>query len=191
MPRSSKENRDSLCAEIESNGIEMAPCSSCRNAKAKSGDLQHRCIVGPRSSRCSECIRKGYTKCDVTVSRAEWEWVRDSRDRLRKDLDRAEEREVELTRQLCEHRVRTLRLRKQLRLAERRTDKAVADELEELEATEREETLYLPEDEPTVFEEEQFCFNDILEMGAGDLASIIDDLDPLLDFPNPSALTSL
>ena len=140
----------------------------------------------------------------MTVSRAEWERVRDGRDRLRKDLERVEEREVELMRQLFEHRARTLRLRKQLRLAERRTDEAVASELDSLEVLEEAERVEaerveaervgasnLPEEEePTVVVEEHSFFNDMLEMGPRDWA-VIDGLDPFLNLPGPSGDASL
>ena len=135
----------------------------------------------------------------MTVSRAEWERVRDGRDGLRKDLERVEEREVELMRQLFEHRARTLRLRKQLRLAERRTDEAVASELDSLEVLEEAERVEaervgasnLPEEEePTVVVEEHSFFNDMLEMGPRDWA-VIDGLDPFLNLPGPSGDASL
>ena len=135
----------------------------------------------------------------MTVSRAEWERVRDGRDRLRKDLERVEEREVELMRQLFEHRARALRLRKQLRLAERRTDEAVVNELDSLEEleeaerveAERVEASYLPEEEePTVVVEEHSFFTDMLRMDPGDWA-VIDGLDPFLNLPGPSGDASL
>ena len=135
--------RQRLAAETCSSGIEMAPCSACRNARTKSGQPKPRCIVGTRSGRCSECIRKGLAHCDVTVSRPEWERLRDGREKLRAELEAAEEREAEMMHKLFEHRSKTLRLRKQLRQAEKRTDHAVAKELEELEGAEAVENEFL------------------------------------------------
>lgn len=176
---SSSLKRKALSLETESNGIEMAPCTQCRNSKPKRGEPKKRCIAGARSGRCSECIRKGYTSCDVTVSRAEWEKMRDGRELLRRDLERAEEKEAELLQQLLDHRARTIRLRKQLRQAENRTDKAVAQELDDVEEAERVESAFLGLEEPGVLVEERPFFHDVLEMVPGDWASI----DGLQGFP--------
>ena len=121
----------------------MAPCTGCRNARPKKGELKPRCIVGPRSGRCSECIRKG-RKCDVTLSRPEWKRLRDSREDFKKKLERAEEKEAELLQQLLTHKARTIRLRKQLRLAKSRTDNAIAQELDNLEIVEELEEELVP-----------------------------------------------
>lgn len=176
---SSSSKRKALSLETELNGIEMAPCTQCRNSKSRKGESKKRCIVGSRSGRCSECIRKGYVTCDVTVSRAEWERLRDGRDQLRLDLERAEEKEAELLQQLLEHRARTIRLRKQLRQAERRTDAAVAREVEDIEEAERVEEAFLDLGESGVEVEERPFFHDILEMAPTDWASI----DGLQSFP--------
>lgn len=176
---SSRIRRKALSSEISRTGIEMAPCTDCRNAKPKRGERKPPCIVGARSGRCSECVRKGYQKCDVTVSRLEWERLRDSRDQMRIDLEKAEEREAELMQQLLTHRARTIRLRKQLRQAERRTERAVAEELDDIEEAERVEASVLFDSEPGVVAEERSFFHDIIEMPPEDWAS----LDGLLDFP--------
>ena len=157
----------------------MAPCTDCRNAKPRKGERKPPCIVGVRSGRCSECVRKGYQKCDVTVSRPEWERLRDSRDQVRMDLEKAEEREAELMQQLLTHRARIIRLRKQLRQAERRTERAVAEELEDIEEAERVEASVLSGPEPGVLAEERPFFHDIIEMPTEHWAS----LDGLLGFP--------
>ncbi|KAI4209326.1 MAG: hypothetical protein L6R36_009538 [Xanthoria steineri] len=178
MP-SSAETRQALSLETELNGLEMAPCTACRNAKPRKGEPRKRCIVGSRSGRCSECIRKGYVKCDVTVSRSEWERLRDGRDQLRLDLERAEEKEAELLQQLLSHKARTVRLRKQLRQAERRTDVAVAREVEDLEEADRVEEAFLGLEEPGVEAADRPFFHDILEMPPSDWANI----DGLENFP--------
>ena len=73
----------------------MAPYITCRNAKPKNS-VKLAYVVSSKSSRCSECARKGYSKCDVTVSRMEWERLRDSCDKLRKELFHAEDDEERL-----------------------------------------------------------------------------------------------
>lgn len=91
-------------------------------------------------------MRKGYSDCDVTLSAPEWTKFRDVRDGLQRDLERAEEKEVELLHQQAElaqriirQKAKKIRLRKQLRLASGKADDAVAKELEDLEAAEEEE----------------------------------------------------
>jgi hypothetical protein len=109
----------------------------------------------------------------VTLSRAEWERLRDSRESLQKELERAEEKEAELLQQLLTQRAKTIRLRKQLRLAAVRTDTAVAQELDDLEAVEELETAFLP-DEGTgvVAADRPFAFHDLLEMPPADWGSL-------------------
>ena len=183
MSSTSSINREKLSLEILVSGIEMAPCTNCRNAKSKRDGTRSKCIVGPRSGKCSECVRKG-VRCDVTVSRAEWERIRDGRDKLRRELERAEEREVELMGQLFEHRARTLRLRKQLRQAENRTDKAVAEELEGIEEAERVEAEFLPAASAEVEVEDRPFFHDILEMPPEDWLAIDGDMPFPFEIPN-------
>lgn len=174
-------HRKRLSAEIEANGIEMAPCSGCLNAKILPNRPRPKCIVGPRSGKCSECVRKGVA-CDVTISSSQWERVRDTRDRLRRDLERVEEEETELLHRLAARRARKVRLRKQIRLAERRTDDAVAEELRDLESAEAvEETVLGPAPEGVEIEEYPFSVHGILEMPPADWASLFgeDPTDPL------------
>jgi hypothetical protein len=165
MSSSAKRYRDNLSKETKESGIEMAPCTKCRNARVKPGQTRPKCIVGPKSGRCSECIRKGRTDCDVTVSRPEWEAIRDSRNALRLQLEESEEKEIELMHQLAVHRSRTLRLRKQLRQAENRTDTAVAAELDALDEVEGLEAMMESSGSPLGVEvAEQPSFHGILDM---------------------------
>ena len=92
----SKLYRDQLCSELSSGGFEMAPCTACRTAPSKPGEEKAKCIVGLRSKRCSECVRKGYTYCDVTLTAPQWMQLRRSRDRLRKAIEEIEEEEIGL-----------------------------------------------------------------------------------------------
>lgn len=162
----------------------MAPCSSCRNARPKKGEPKPKCIVGPRSGKCSECVRKGYPDCDVTVSRPEWERLRDARDSLRRDIEKIEEEEVELLQKLASRRAKKIRLRKQLRLSERRTEEAVAQELEDLEAAEAIEDQFLPPEDPVDTSgvevlESPFLFHDILEMPPSDWDQLLAGVQPV------------
>ena len=127
--------RKALSRETLASGIEMAPCSGCRNAKISSRS-KVRCVVGPRSGRCSECIRKG-RKCDVLLERAEWERLRDSRDSLQRRLQQAEEREEELQQQWAKQRAQVITLREQVRRTSARTDEEVADKIDQMEEIDR------------------------------------------------------
>lgn len=179
----------------------MAPCSSCRKAKVKPGEERPKCVVGLRSRRCSECVRKGYTQCDVTLSRPEWERVRDVRDRLRLELQRHEEQEMELMQRIFDHRRRTLRLRKELRQAESRTETAAEKELEALEEADRVEAdAFGPVAEaPEGVEVASRDFvHGILEMSPIDWSVIDGDnpfgevsLEQLLEVPARSAASAL
>jgi len=184
MSSSKSLERKQFALEIANEGIEMAPCTSCRNARPRKGDPKPKCILGPRSGRCSECVRKGYTDCDVTVSRPEWEKLRDARDSLRKDIEKIEEEEVELLQKLAARRAKKIQLRKRLRLSERRTENAVAQELEDLEAAEAVESEFLPPEdpaEPAGFEisEPPFPFFDIVEMPPTDWDQILAGVGPV------------
>jgi hypothetical protein len=147
-------DRRNLANEVIATGFEAMPCCTpCRNAKPKKGEKEKpKCIVGPRSGRCSQCIIKGiHKKCDVKLSAPEWTKFRDTRERLRKEIEDADEDEIkllmeqqEILRKLSAHKAKKIRLKKQLRLAENRTESAVAKELEDLEAAEAVEEEFLP-----------------------------------------------
>jgi len=165
-------NRNLLARETSANGIEMAPCTQCRNAKPKMGAPKPRCVVGPRSGRCSECIRKG-RRCDATLTRPEWERLRNSRNELRSQLEKSEERVAELLQQLAAQQAKSVRLRKQLKQAESRTDVAVAQELDELEAVEDlEAALLVPGEGEGVEASSRAFFHDLLEMTPQDWGSL-------------------
>lgn len=91
----------------------------------------------------------------MKLSVPEWEKFRDVRERLSKELEDADEEEVrlltaqqDLLRKLSQHKAKKIRLRKQLRLAENRTETAVSRELDELEMAEAVEEEFLPTPEP-------------------------------------------
>ena len=95
----------------------------------------------------------------MKLSVPEWEKFRDVRQRLSKELEDADEEEVrllmaqqDLLRKLSQHKAKKIRLRKQLRLAENRTETAVSRELDELEIAEAVEEEFLPALEPAGME---------------------------------------
>jgi hypothetical protein len=106
----------------------------------------------------------------VTLSRPEWEKLRGLREDLRSQLERSEERVAELMQQLSAQQAKSVRLRKQVRLAETRTDKAVAQELDDLETVEDlEEALRVPgEGVGAEAAGQPFAFHGIVEMPPGD-----------------------
>jgi len=125
-PLTRKERRERQALVIESEGNEMpSPCSSCRDAKVPEGRDRPRCVVDVRFGCCSQCVRRGYSGCDVTVTWTEWERLRSQRRKLKRQLDEAEEKVTEAM-------SRVHRLRKQLRVAEDREEKAISKEFVEL-----------------------------------------------------------
>jgi len=144
-----KERRTRQAVLIESEGREMpSPCSACRNARVPEGKGRPRCIVDVRFGCCSECVRKGYSSCDITVTWTEWERLREQRRRLKRKLEEAEEKVTEAMTYVH-------RLRKQLRVAEDREEKAITKEftaLQELPSEVSEvpsDFLLEPEGEPS------------------------------------------
>ena len=121
-PLTRKERRERQAVLIESEGREMpSPCSACRDAKIPEGRVRPRCVVDVRFGCCSQCVRKGYSGCDITVTWTEWERLRSQRRKLKRQLDEAEEKVTEAM-------TRVHRLRKQLRVAEDREEKAISKE---------------------------------------------------------------
>ena len=98
-----------------------SPCSACRDAKIPEGRARPRCVVDVRFGCCSQCVRRGKAGCDVTVTWTEWERLRSQHCKLKRELDEAEEKVTEAM-------TRVHRLRKQLRVAENREEKAISKE---------------------------------------------------------------
>jgi hypothetical protein len=173
MASDSSINRKHLAAEV-STGPEMAPCSSCRNAKPLPDGSRPKCVIGARSQRCSECVRKGYTKCDVTLTAPQWLKLRNTRNKLRRELEELEEEEIVLLKQLADRRMKKVRLRKQLRLAENRTDDAIGEELDALEQADEVEAAFLPSLGETVeVAEAPYQFHDVLDMSPDAWAQLV------------------
>lgn len=165
------QRRKTLSNETSLSGIEMPPCSGCRNAKAKIGRPRPRCIVGTRSGRCSECIRKG-RRCDATSNRPEWERLRDVRESLQKDLERAEEWETELLQRFESQRAKVINLRKQVRQQAASTDLAVEAELDDVERADNvwSELLKISEEQEQIVAEQAFPFHELLDVDHEDAA---------------------
>lgn len=185
MSSAADQNRTALRRELEFSGTEMAPCSACRKSKPRQGVPRPKCIVGAKSGRCSECVRKGYSKCDVTLSTPEWVRFRDLRNRLKKELEEADEVEVSLLHEqqdilqkILRHKAKKIRIRKQLRLAGEKTDSAMSRELEELEAVDA------IEDCSDLTPEEGIAVSEVVggtpwEMSPGDWIGLCDPSFPL------------
>jgi hypothetical protein len=114
-----------LALRIDKTGEEMSPCGFCVRTKK-------RCVAsGPKSTRCSECVRHRKTNCDFTEklpSMSSWA----SLDRQRRKL-RDEEEEAMM---------KIIRLRKQQRLLDDKEQRMIelgVSTLEELDVKEKEE----------------------------------------------------
>jgi len=93
-PLTRRERRERQAILIETEGREMpSPCTACREAKSSVGRPRPRCVVDVRFGCCSQCVRKGYSSCDVSVTWTEWERLRSQRRKLKRQLDEAEDRE--------------------------------------------------------------------------------------------------
>lgn len=115
--------KNNLASYISESGSEMpVPCSRCRSDNAS-------CKIDLRSGRCALCIQKG-RKCDLVVTRAEWEKMAKEKKRLKEQLDAAEEA-------ISVAIARRSRLRKQLLLFEKRESEAIERELASIEEIER------------------------------------------------------
>lgn len=78
---SSVERKEQLAAAIDCFGvITRTPCGSC----VRHGEVE--CRVGLRSGRCSHCSRHG-RKCDLIVTRQEWDSLKCERQQLGRQID--------------------------------------------------------------------------------------------------------
>jgi hypothetical protein len=151
MPRkiskfSQRDRREVLQAAIEADGIDMpTPCARCKH-------LSLSCRIDLRSGRCSGCTRLG-KKCDLLVTKVEFERLRKQKLRLKDRLKQAikeQEDAASVARDAAE-KAQTLqskvkRLFLQLQLAEDREGEAFDRELSSIEEAERvEESLSLVE----------------------------------------------
>ena len=114
-----------LALHIDKSGEEMSPCGFCVRTRK-------RCVAsGPKSTRCSECVRHRKTNCDFTEKLPSVDsWA--SLDRQRRKLrDEKEEAMMKI-----------IRIGKQERLLEEKEQRMIelgVSTLEELDAKEKEE----------------------------------------------------
>ena len=134
-PSSSSNRRRRLYEFVNSHGRSMpTPCGRC-----KADNLP--CKVDIRSGNCGECIRRG-RKCDLVVSRREW-------DRLSAERKRLEEQLKQAKRAVSEAISHEARLERQLEALEENSSRLVSRELASIEELERIETAAgssLPDD---------------------------------------------
>ena len=108
--------------EIFRRGVEMPfPCSFCtRTAR--------RCFLSEKSANCAECVRAGKS-CDIGLSDLQLKRLDQAKEDLKKQLEEAEDREVEA-------RANARRIRKQLASVNTRQREMFAKELAVIEKLE-------------------------------------------------------
>lgn len=137
--RTQKARRKNLSSQIAHDGFAMpTKCYHCEKSHSE-------CKFDLRTSRCSECARLGQS-CNFQVTRIEYEKIVKQREKIARELEEAEDAEEVLNQQrvildqkLAEHRARTRRLRKQLRLKEVKEAEAQNREFESIAADEQAE----------------------------------------------------
>ncbi|KAK6006489.1 hypothetical protein QM012_006899 [Aureobasidium pullulans] len=162
--------RRRLAKHIDRNGeIMPTPYASCRTSNRT-------CRVDLRSGRYSECVRRA-RKCDLVVTKAEFDRLSKMRKKAEKELEAAEEEEDRITEKLRVQQARIRRLRKQLRQAETREGEAVERELASIKEAEQLERDIMsglnmfPADLP---ECSTFAFDDRLAISPGQWADLVD-----------------
>jgi len=108
------------------------PCSGCKKAK-----LEYR--VSLDTGRCVRCTSSG-RKCDLVATKADWAKLAAQKEKIRADLEEAQDRQNELLAEQNLLAARSLRLRKELDLQTRKEralwerEEASIAEFERLEA---------------------------------------------------------
>lgn len=123
MPKhsSSTERRKTLADYIDSFGDTMVQaCSQCSKNKRV-------CRVHLRSGKCSECLRRG-SRCDIKVTRSEFDRLRASKEKLRAQLQEVFEAQEKAREALRVAQSKELRLRQQMELIDKKADEAIAVE---------------------------------------------------------------
>ncbi|KAF2181550.1 hypothetical protein K469DRAFT_792018 [Zopfia rhizophila CBS 207.26] len=96
-PESSLIRAYRLASRIHNEPYHMpSPCSRCR-------DNGRCCLVHLSSGRCSECIDRN-TKCDLVVTQPEWNRLDRDKERLRRQLEKAQDDLLDYCR--CEEELR-------------------------------------------------------------------------------------
>lgn len=130
----SHQRRHRLAKIIRENGVEMpTPCKRCTNAHTRS-----KCIVDLKSGRCAPCVAKGRT-CDLVVTRAEFDKLRNTKEKLRRQIESSRKERASLWSKILEVEARNLRLEKQLEKAENQEEDAIEREMASIEELEQAE----------------------------------------------------
>ena len=123
---SSTERRKNIADAILYFGATMPnACSRCRKEGVE-------CRIGLRSGKCGAC-GKANVACDVTMSRREWEKMKEEHRRLRQEAAAAEEAVEQAHMALAEALARRSRISKQLLHTEEKAVRAIEREEEYLE----------------------------------------------------------
>ena len=99
----------------------LSPCTACQEAKTIDERPYPRCIVDVRFGCYSQCVQRGYSSCNVSVTQIEQEQLRSQRRKLKRQLNKAEEKVTKAI-------TRVHQLRKQLRVAKDRKEKEISKE---------------------------------------------------------------
>ena len=142
MPRkktlySSSTRRKALLSKFSNSSISMHPCGYCSSKSIP-------CKVSDASEYCEECVRLGRS-CDLIITAADWARLDRAKEKLRKQLEEAEE-------QISAASMARLRLRKQLGLVKKREREMFSRELRNIESLEEDERAagLLPEVRPRI-----------------------------------------
>lgn len=124
--KSSTDRRKNIADAILYFGAVMPnSCARCRQEGLE-------CRIGLRSGKCGACS-KANVACDVTMSRREWEKMKDEHRRLRQEAAAAEEAVEKAHLALAEALARRSRISKQLLHTEEKAVRAIEREEEYLE----------------------------------------------------------
>ncbi len=99
----------------------LSPYTACQEAKTTDERPYPRYIVDVRFSYCSQCVRRGYSSYNVSITQTEQEQLRSQRRKLKRQLNEAEEKVTKAI-------TRIYQLRKQLRVAKDRKEKEISKE---------------------------------------------------------------
>lgn len=121
----------------------VKPCVFCSKNKKV-------CKVHIRSGKCGECVRRG-RRCDLQVTKSEWDRLKEERERLLQSLEAAHiaQRVAQQTEERAREERNTafakeMRIRRQMDLLERREAEAIAVEEASIEEQEASELLDFP-----------------------------------------------
>lgn len=139
VPESSTTRRHRLAEFIEEAGtIMVRPCKTCE----RHGRV---CKVHVRSGKCGQCLRRGQ-RCNLQITRSEWERLRERRRQLRDQLAAASSSTRRAREALDRANETEMRVRQELDLLEQEEAEAISVEeagIEQQEADEISESALL------------------------------------------------